>query len=89
MIKVADKRASARMPCEQSLTFDLAINDSEGFRSCRHKGSGVDISEHGLGLLTRYPLKKDEVLKLLLPLNIAKTFLPVFARVVWAKSAEG
>jgi len=54
----------------------------------RQEGVGIDISEHGIGILTAYPLKKDEVLKLYFPLNSDRATLPVFARVAWAKSIE-
>jgi hypothetical protein len=48
-------------------------------------GDGVDISRHGLGMLTAYPLKEGEFLRLHFPLDSVDTTLPVFAKVVWAR----
>jgi hypothetical protein len=83
-----EKRASARSPYERPIRFDLNFMGSEGLMSIEQEGVGVDVSEHGLGLFTGYPLKKGEVLRLHFPLNSIKTTLPVFARVAWAKLIE-
>jgi hypothetical protein len=83
-----EKRTSARSAFERPIHFDLNFVGSEGLMTIEQEGVGVDISEHGLGLLTGYPLKKGEVLRLHFPLNSAKTTLPVFAKVAWAKLIE-
>ena len=83
-----EKRQSVRSAYEQPIHFELSSVGSPQLIPLRRKGVGVDISEHGIGLFTDYPLKKDEVLKLYFPLDSSRTTLPVFARVAWAKSIE-
>jgi hypothetical protein len=83
-----EKRTSARSAYERPIQFDLNFIGPEGLMTIEQEGIGVDISEHGLGLFTGYPLKKGEVLRLHFPLNSVKTNLPVFAKVAWAKLVE-
>jgi PilZ domain len=85
MGRVEEKRKSVRGAYEHPIQFDLNFAGAQGLKSIEHEGMSIDICEHGLGLATGYPLKKDDVLRLHLPLNSAKITLPVFARVAWAK----
>ncbi|MDH4270635.1 MAG: PilZ domain-containing protein [Candidatus Aminicenantes bacterium] len=84
----AEKRQSARSAYELPVQFELSSVASPGLIPLRRKGVGVDISEHGIGLFTDYPLKKNEVLKVFFPLSSHRATLPVFARVAWAASVE-
>jgi len=79
-----EKRQSARSAYERLVRFELSSVGSPELMPVRHEGVGVDISEAGIGIFTEYPLKKDEVLKLYLPLNAHRATAPVFARVAWA-----
>jgi len=83
-----EKRTSARSLYERPVKFDLNFVGSNGLMTIEQEGVSVDISEHGLGLCTGYPLKKDEIVKLRLPLNSAKATLPVFAKVAWSRLVE-
>jgi len=83
-----EKRKSVRSSYENPIQFELSSLGSEELMPVRRDGVGVDISEHGIGIFTNYPLKKDEVLKLYFPLNSVRATLPVFARVAWAMPAE-
>ena len=83
-----EKRRSARSAYESPLQFELSLLGQEELMPVRREGVGVDISESGIGIFTDYPLPKDEVLKLYLPLNPPRAKLPVFARVVWATPVE-
>jgi len=83
-----EKRASPRRAFERPIQFDLNFVDSQGLITIEQEGSGVDISENGLGLITAYPLKRDEVLRLHFPVDAVETTLPVFAKVAWAKLVE-
>jgi PilZ domain len=80
-----EKRTSIRIAYERPVQFDLNFVGPKGLMNIEQKGVGVDISQHGLGLITGYPLKKDDVLRLHLSFNSAKITLPVFAKVAWAK----
>lgn len=80
-----EKRTSPRSPFERPIQFDLNYVDAQGLITIEQEGSGVDISQNGLGLLTAYPLKKDEVLRLHFPMDAVEATLPVFAKVAWAK----
>ena len=84
----AEKRRSARSAYENRIQFELSSIAAEELMPVKREAVGVDISEEGIGLITNYPLKKDEVLKLYFPLNSIRTTLPVFARVAWATSVE-
>lgn len=83
-----ERRAAARSAFERPIQFDLNYVDAQGLITIEQEGTGVDISEHGLGILTAYPLKKDEVLRLHFPLESVHSTLPVFAKVAWARLAE-
>lgn len=85
---MAEKRKSARTPFKRSIKFDLNFSASDGLITIEQEAVVVDISEHGLGLITGYPLKKGEVLRLHFPLNLVKADLPVFAKVAWATLIE-
>lgn len=83
-----EKRQAARSGYECPVQFELSSVGSPELIPLRRKGLGVDISEHGIGIFTDYPLKKDEVLKIFFPLSSHRATLPVFARVAWAMAVE-
>jgi hypothetical protein len=80
-----EKRTSPRSAFRQPIRFDLSYDDVQGLITIEQQGFGVDISQHGLGMLTAYPLKKDEVLRLRFPPESAEATPSVFARVAWAR----
>jgi len=83
-----DKRKFPRTAYENRILFELSAIGAGELMPVVQEGRGVDISEDGLGLLTDYPLKKDEVVKLHFPLDASRTKLPVFARVAWSRSIQ-
>ncbi len=83
-----ERRSSPRSAFDRPIQFDLNYVDAQGLITIEQEGAGVDISQNGLGLLTSYPLKKDEVLRLHFPLDVVDTTLPVFAKVAWAKLTD-
>jgi hypothetical protein len=83
-----EKRKFPRSAYESRVLFELSAVDAGELMPVVREGRGVDISEDGLGLLTDYPLKKDEVVKLHFPPDPSRTELPAFARVAWSKSIQ-
>ena len=53
------------------------------------RGSSLDISSRGLGLLTEYRLERGMVLRLILPEYWGGTTIPVFAEVTWTRAVTG
>ena len=88
MAVLEELRTSPRSAYAHPVQFDVNCLGSEGLMSTEQKGFGVDISKYGFGLLTRYPLKKGEVLRLHLPLDSSQSGLPIFARVAWTRRAD-
>lgn len=82
------KRTSPRCAFERPIQFDLNYVDAGGLITIEQEGVGVDISGRGLGIVTVYPLRRDDVLRLHFPLDTVETTLPVFARVAWTRMVE-
>jgi hypothetical protein len=53
--------------------------------SIQRNGLCLDISDDGLGFTVDVPLKKGEIIKLLIPASTARTSVPVFSEVIWAR----
>ena len=83
-----EQRQSARSAYECPIQFEMSSVGSPNLIPLRRKGVGVDISEHGIGIFTDYPLKKNEVLKVFFPLSSHRATLPVFAKVAWAMAID-
>jgi hypothetical protein len=80
-----EKRQSQRRSFTEFLKLKLsATHPSADFlvRTAR----GVDISTSGVGLEADDELQKGEVVKLVVPLGMGGTNLPVFAEVRWVKA---
>jgi len=82
------QRLIRRKVFEKKITFEITKMDLDRVENIQKVGFGVDISSEGVGLTTDYALKKDDVLKLYLPVNEVNTNMPVFAKVVWSKQAD-
>ena len=82
------KRLKIRGPFKQSIPFDMIDVESDILRNINYTGTGVDISEHGLGMTSDYPLKKAQVIKLHLPLQKMDRPFSVFAEVMWSMPAK-
>lgn len=63
--------------------FAMSVVEKRGIKDIQHEATGVDISDNGLGLITKVPLTQGSILKLFIPIN--KITMPVFAVVKWTK----
>jgi hypothetical protein len=78
------KRLKIRGPFKQSIPFDMI--DILG--NISHTGTGVDISEDGLGMVSDYTFEKAQLVKLHLPLQEMDRPFSVFAEVMWSMPAK-
>jgi hypothetical protein len=83
-----EKRMSVREDFNNPFEFELSATKSDSFGDATCHAEGVDISTHGLGLMTDYPLARGMVLRLVLPVRGVETTIPVFAEVAWARQAD-
>jgi len=87
MEKNMEKRIISRKKFRQPISFDLVDSKGGRFKNFTGRGFGVDISEGGIGMTVDRPLKKDKVVRLLLPVLGGKATIPVFSIIRWAESA--
>ena len=86
-LSVMERRMEAREGFDHS--FELSAMQSGASGSVRCRARGVDISLHGIGLFTDYPLVRGMVLRLMLPVSGTGAIVPVFAEVAWVDRAIG
>jgi len=83
-----EKRQDQREGFQQTMEFELSaahpVTDS-----LEQKALGVDISSGGVGLETVDQLRRDDVVKLSVPLGMDSINIPVFAEVRWVASLGG
>lgn len=60
-----DKREFLRRPYERTIAFSLNILEFEASKRLELIGSGVDLSQNGVGLLVDYPVESGHVLRFL------------------------
>ncbi len=81
-----ERRLAERKGFTRSLDFKLSTFES-GTVIC--KGQGVDVSSHGIGMMSEHPLAQGMVLQIDLPVQEIGVTLPVFAEVAWIIAAKG
>ena len=79
---------SVREDFNNPFEFELSAIGSCSLGDASRSAQGIDISTHGLGLMTDYPLARGMVLRLVLPVRGTETMIPVFAEVAWAGQAD-
>lgn len=89
MEKKTEKRSVGREIFRQSVSFEMSVWESGQFGNVLENGSGVDISNGGIGLIMECPLEECDVLKLYFPIAAANTSLPVYTEVMWATPIQG
>jgi hypothetical protein len=77
---MSEQRIAERKKFTQALKLDISTIEL-GKMSCESRG--VDVSSHGLGIVSDYPLLEGMVLRISLPVNEMGIALPVFAEVAW------
>jgi hypothetical protein len=89
MGRIIEKRSAGREYIRQSITFEMTRRRSGKLENVVETGFGVDISPAGIGLVTDILLEEGDVLKLLFPVSVINTILPVFTEVKWSSSTDG
>lgn len=87
-MSASNKRELPRYKFFESLQLSLAQEASKKIKMIENNAQGIDISSHGVGILTRLALKRGDVLKVSLPAPTQGTFLPVFSQVVWVEKQD-
>jgi hypothetical protein len=80
-----EKRKIPRCDFPQPIHFNLTREISGNLKLLEGISRGIDISSHGLGILTDLSLQRGDVLKVLIPARAENAIMPVFSRVAWAK----
>ncbi len=78
-----EKRRTARKTFKRSIFLEKVSLELNRAKNIRRSGAGLDISDGGLGLNSKFALKIGEVLKLSIPLLTSGISVPVFAEVRW------
>jgi hypothetical protein len=78
-----EKRSNKRKYFDVLIPFELSFAKEGVSGNTREFGRGIDISSGGLGLCTKFDLKKGWILRLYLPVDKGGADLPVFSQVVW------
>lgn len=84
-MSATNKRTIPRLEFSEPVRIHLTQEKSGKIEHLESEAQGVDISSHGLGLLTTPALKKGDILKVILPSRADGAVLPVFSQVVWAR----
>lgn len=84
-----ENRSWQRNALHQALIFELSTKESGRLQNTVQQGVGIDLSPGGMGLVTGYPLKGGEVVKLLLPVTEGETRVPVYTEVMWSAPSGG
>ncbi len=89
MEKLTEKRSGRRTAIHQPVSFEINDRRTGRFANVLIDGQGVDMSAAGIGLITVYPLKEGEILKLLFPAAEVNIQLPVYSEVMWSTTTNG
>jgi hypothetical protein len=84
----SNKRKIPRNEFFEPVQLSLLKEKSGILKMIEKNSQGIDISSHGLGILTRSALKKGDVLKVSLPARTDGAYLPIFSQVVWVKRQD-
>jgi hypothetical protein len=80
-----ERRSKIRKVFRRSIIFEQTFVDLNQLDSIQRNGLCLDISDDGLGFTVDVPLKRGEIIKLLIPAYTARTSVPVFSEVIWAR----
>ena len=81
-METTEKRQNQRAGFNQTMEFELSAAHPSS-DSLELKALGIDISSGGVGLETVDKLRRDDVVKLSVPLDMNSINIPVFAEVRW------
>ncbi len=89
MKRKTEKRSVNRVPIHEPVSFEMTEGNPGLFKNVVANGTGVDISQGGIGLNTDNPLRKGDVLKINFPTAVANISLPVYTEVMWSTHEDG
>jgi len=78
-----EKRSTSRKTFKRPIFLEKVSFELKRAKNIRQSGVGLDISDGGLGLTSKFALRTGEVLKLSIPLLTSGISVPVFAEVRW------
>ncbi len=81
-----ESRHCIRFPFHKAVSVEIWRGREERLQE---EGIGIDLSSEGGGLATSFPLKKGDVVRLLIPMGKMQLRLPVYALVAWSRAADG
>ncbi len=85
MSKNIDTRQFDRVTFQRAIQYEHCEMQPGRIVNAMESGNGVDISNGGMGLVTKCKLKCGEVMKLHIPADAVKANMPVYSLVVWVK----
>ena len=85
MASGSEKRTIPRREFSQPVHLKCTREKSGQIELIEKFSQGIDINSNGLGILTDFPFKKGDVLKVTVPSKVDEALLPVFSRVAWAR----
>ncbi len=85
--KRGERRGEDREMFREPFVFYVSYDQSRAVR--RRKGKGIDISAGGICLETTSILKKNQVVRLMLPLSVKGINMPILGEVRWIKRLGG
>ncbi|WP_457571183.1 PilZ domain-containing protein [Desulfovulcanus sp.] len=84
-----EKRSSDRKAFNKPVYLELSVIEKDTPKVVKLTGKGVNISHTGIGLITKYSLKKGSVVRLIIPIEEVGTSFSTFAKTVWAQRING
>jgi PilZ domain len=82
------RRHSMRLVIDRTIKFELNYVYAQRLIKIEQTGVGINISGRGLGILTLYPLKGDETLRVHFRRDPFEKTPPVSAKVVWTQVVD-
>jgi hypothetical protein len=83
---VKERRKSARKTTNVDVEFKVTEVQFRQSTKVLSKGKIVDVSEHGFGMVTHYPLEKGQVITIK---SNGQENLPTFGMVQWTDHTDG
>jgi hypothetical protein len=84
-----EKRLSPRKKFKNKIGLDLTSEKAGNFSRISIEGTGIDISQGGIGIITKKNLEKGGIVKLLFPLHEEGISVPVFSVIKWTDDSKG
>ena len=83
---MTDRRKAPRQVTSLDIEFVISVTEFGQVRKVETKGTIVDISEQGFGMITAYPLQNGHVITIK---GGGKEGIPAYGLVKWISSSDG